>query len=90
MRGLCLPVRFTVHSSVGRIACSDVYLTHICCCSWRRSEQARGLRLTFKPLAYTQRNGKGDKGEVGGRVRKCGGEEEQGNAEVLNQGRGEE
>lgn len=46
------------------------------------------MRLTLKPLAYVRRNGRGDKGEVGGHLRKCGGEDEQANAEVLNERRG--
>lgn len=47
--------------------------------------------MRLKPLAYAHRNGRGDKGEVGGHLRKCGGEgREEGNVEVLNGGRGVE
>lgn len=59
--------------------CSHVYglFSRILWCVWNThlllELEARGLKL--KLLAYARRNGGRDKGDVGGQLRKCGGDE---------------
>lgn len=82
-----MPVLFSYsRCRKGLISSPALYVTHICCFSWRRREPAEGLELTLKPLAYACRNGGGDKGAVGGCVRKGAGKEQRVNVLVLSAG----